>query len=101
MSKMIVLHADDNVGTLTAKMAKGDLVEYEVNGERLIVQLVEDIPLGHKAALKDFNAEEHIIKYGEVIGKANRPIKKGALVHIDNVESLRGRGDLKKEEQHS
>lgn len=38
-----------------------------------------------------------VIKYGEIIGKASVEIRKGQHVHVHNLESLRGRGDLEVE----
>ncbi|MFQ5657413.1 MAG: SAF domain-containing protein [Candidatus Methylomirabilales bacterium] len=35
-----------------------------------------------------------IIKYGQVIGRATVEIAPGDHVHVHNMESLRGRGDL-------
>jgi len=39
-----------------------------------------------------------ILKYGEVIGRATRDIEAGAHAHVQNIESLRGRGDWEKED---
>ena len=33
-------------------------------------------------------------KYGEIIGRATCPIPQGSHAHVQNIESLRGRGDL-------
>ena len=52
------------------------------------------IPFGHKIALEDIQAGDWIVKYGEHIGVASRPIAEGQHVHSHNVESQRGRGDL-------
>ena len=41
---------------------------------------------------------ELIFKYGEEIGIATQNIRKGDHVHIQNLDSLRGRGDLPKRE---
>ena len=38
---------------------------------------------------------QEVLKYGESIGKATKNISKGEHVHIQNVESNRGRGDRK------
>ncbi len=59
------------------------------------LKVVEDIPMGHKFALRPIDGE--VIKYGEVIGVADRPIAPGEHVHVHNVKSRRGRGDLHKE----
>lgn len=47
----------------------------------------DDIPAGHKFALKDINKGEYVIKYGQIIGKATCDIKKGEWVHTHNVKS--------------
>lgn len=52
---------------------------------------LEDIPKGHKIALKDIKMGEFIYKYGETIGIATKDIKRGEHVHIHNVESIKGR----------
>lgn len=39
-----------------------------------------DIPQGHKVALTDFNQDEAIVRYGEVIGYAIRPIQQGSWI---------------------
>lgn len=53
-----------------------------------------DVPYGHKIAVRDIKAGEHIMKYGQSIGVADVDIKKGEYVHIHNMKALRGRGDL-------
>ncbi len=42
--------------------------------------LMEHVPQGHKVALVDFKRDEEIIRYGEVIGYAIRPIAKGSWI---------------------
>jgi len=34
-----------------------------------------------------------VLKYGEVIGRATTRIEAGELVHVQNMEGCRGRGD--------
>ncbi len=48
---------------------------------------MENIPAGHKYALKDIAAGEYVVKYGEIIGRATAEIKKGEWVHTHNVKS--------------
>jgi len=95
-NKLNVLHPKDNVGTALYKLVKGETVRYTINQASFEVTTTEDIPLGHKVALIDFDKSAPIIKYGEVIGEAGEKIARGAMVHVHNVESLRGRGDLTK-----
>lgn len=47
----------------------------------------ESVPAGHKFALRDIAEGEYIVKYGEIIGRATREIKKGEWVHTHNVKS--------------
>ena len=47
----------------------------------------DNIPAGHKFALKDIAKGEFVIKYGEIIGRASCDIKKGDWVHTHNVKS--------------
>ena len=88
--KVIVLHDTDNVGTAIADLAMGDTVE--VPGRKL--QVTEAVPFGHKVALTAIKAGAAIVKYGESIGVAKQDVASGACVHVHNVESQRGRGDL-------
>ena len=59
------------------------------------VELSEAVAFGHKFALRAIEVGEEITKYGYVIGRATEPIAPGDWVHVHNVESTRGRGDLR------
>ncbi len=93
----IVVDKKDNVAVALSDIKRGDKVTIRI-GEK-IEELVasSDIPFGHKLAIREIPRGKEIIKYGEVIGRATRDIEIGEHVHVHNVESLRGRGDLKKE----
>lgn len=49
------------------------------------VSAIEDIPQGHKMALKDIAAGEMIMKYGLPIGHTTKEIKAGQWVHTHNM----------------
>jgi len=49
----------------------------------------QDIPLGHKVALRDMTVGETVIKYGVDIGKVVQPIRKGAHAHVHNIKTKR------------
>lgn len=85
------MHAQDNVVTALTEFVAGNTIS-SLDGRSVTV--VENIPFGHKIALRAIESGDEIIKYGEVIGRARRHIAEGTLVHVHNVESLRGRGDL-------
>jgi (2R)-sulfolactate sulfo-lyase subunit alpha len=48
-----------------------------------------DIPIGHKVALVDIAPGDTIVKYGEDIGRAVAPIRKGDHLHVHNVKTKR------------
>lgn len=94
--KAIVLNSKDNVATALADLAEGDSVDLEVDKKTVSVKLVNPIQFGHKFSLIDIPSGSPILKYGEVIGEATKDIKTGEHVHVHNVASTRGRGDVVK-----
>ena len=49
----------------------------------------ENIPLGHKIALRDFAVGDTVTKYGCDIGVIVQPVKAGQLVHTHNLKTKR------------
>lgn len=90
----MVLHEKDNVGTAVDDINAGDILDWGMGEHRGSVTAVDLIPFGFKIALVDVASSEDIVKYGEVIGSASRSIRAGELVHTQNVEGDRGRGDI-------
>ena len=86
----------DNVATAMEDIAAGDTVAVtdEDGHETETLQSLSAISRGHKIALGDIGEGEAVIKYGFAIGMASRKITKGELVHVENLSSARGRGDL-------
>ncbi len=93
----IALHSTDNVATAVQDLKKGQQATVRLGREIKHVSIMEDIPYGHKFAVRKINNGENILKYGEVIGRATSEIETGCHAHVQNIESLRGRGDLQKE----
>jgi altronate dehydratase small subunit len=93
LNKAIIVDSLDNVATTITKLEAGSMVTFKF-GSKKKVKLKQSIPFGHKFALKKIKKGEKIIKYGEVIGRATQSIEEGDHVHIHNVESMRGRGDI-------
>ena len=93
METIMVMKESDNVAVCLSDRKAGEVVEIGVRGETLRLTLLDDIPFAHKFSLTDIHTGEKVIKYGEVIGMASKPIKAGQWVHVHNVESVRGRGD--------
>ena len=89
------IHESDNVAVLFCSVSDGTYVTiYDSKRNAQKYAVVGNVDYGHKIALENIMRGQKIIKYGEVIGIANCDIKKGEHVHVKNVESLRGRGDL-------
>jgi altronate dehydratase large subunit len=89
-SKTFTLHPHDSVAIAAGDMIAGQAVPGDIG----LVRLGKTIPSGHKYARRDIAGGEVIIKYGQPIGRATVSIAAGDHVHVHNVESLRGRGDL-------
>ena len=64
------------------------------DGQTLLISVRQPIPFGHKVALAPIAEGQAVRKYGEVMGLATTDIAVGDHVHVHNVESQRGRGDL-------
>lgn len=86
----------DNVAVVFSEEAKaGSTVTVKDKaGRSSEMTLRTDIPFGHKFALRMIKAGEHVLKYGESLGVASADISAGEHVHVHNLESERGRGDL-------
>ena len=94
----ILLRATDNVATAVQDLGAGQTATVRLERELKEIKANEDIPYGHKFAVMNIKRGEDIIKYGEVIGRATADIGIGCHAHVQNIESLRGRGDLSAEE---
>jgi len=92
MKKGILLHeAADDVGVAAMDLKAGEDVQAVTLEGQLVTQirLAQDIPLGHKVAMRDLAAEKHVIEYGRAIGRTTALIKLGEHVHVQNIKSLR------------
>jgi (2R)-sulfolactate sulfo-lyase subunit alpha len=49
----------------------------------------QDIPIGHKIALRDMAAGDTVLKYGIDIGKVVAPIQAGEHAHVHNIKTKR------------
>lgn len=90
MNVVLVISPRDNVATALEPLERGRTIE--VAGASL--QVLEPIPRGHKVSLRVIAEGDRVVKYGSPIGTATTEIAAGAHVHVHNVASARGRGDL-------
>ncbi|WP_101296936.1 UxaA family hydrolase [Halegenticoccus soli] len=89
-----VVTPEDNVATALRDVAAGETVDVGVGDESRTVEIVDDVEFGHKVAIEDIDEGDTVYKYGLSIGYASRPIEAGEWVHVHNVDSNYGRGDL-------
>ena len=93
------VHEKDNVATAFAMVIMGEtVIVADKNGRKEEIITKSKISYGHKIAVVDIAKGESVFKYGETIGRATSSIQKGEHVHVQNMESLRGRGDFSTEE---
>jgi altronate hydrolase len=74
-------HAADSVAVALAPLSAGTRIM--VDGA--LVTVADDIPAGHKLALRGHAAGEAVLRYGERIGLATRTIGIGQHVHSHNL----------------
>ena len=81
MNQVLKVHPQDNVIVALRDFEPGD--ELTFAGKHF--QLLEDIPVKHKFAERDFAEGDTIIMYGVTVGKAKRPIPRGSRISTENV----------------
>ncbi|SFJ55507.1 altronate hydrolase [Paenibacillus sp. UNC496MF] len=84
MNKWVRLHPDDPVVIALRSMTEGEIIELEYGVE---LQVVEDIPKGHKLVTAPIAAGEHILKFGYSIGIAKTDLIPGSWVHTHNLQT--------------
>ena len=84
----LLMDNGDNVITCVTEVPKGHQAVYKKGGELLTVTALEDIPYCHKIALEDIPEGKEVVKYGEMIGRATAPIRRGAWVSHENLRSV-------------
>lgn len=93
MSIQFLVHEDgDSVGVVVVEGVKAgqDLTGWVMAEDRTITfKVLNDIPIGHKLALKPLSVGDTVIKYGTDIGKVIAPIKQGEHLHVHNVKTKR------------
>lgn len=91
MVDFIVHGREDTVGVAVRDVSAGEKLEgwNMETGETLEIVAVQQIPLGHKLAIKPVGAGQSVIKYNVPIGRAVTAIRAGEHVHTHNLKSAR------------
>ncbi len=92
MNHFVLHDAKDTVAVVVVEGVKAGM---ELNGwimdENKKMNLVarQDIPIGHKIALKDMAVGDTVVKYGIDMGKVVAPIQAGQHAHVHNIKTKR------------
>ena len=78
MQDIVKINQNDNVAVALRPIAAGETLQ--VGGAA--VTTTEEIPQGHKFALRPIQAGEEVVKYGFRIGFAKEDIPTGSWVHV-------------------
>jgi len=88
-----VLHdAKDTVAVVVVEGVKSgmDMTGWIMDEDRMInVKAQQDIPIGHKVALKDMATGDTVWKYGIDMGKVVADIQAGQHAHVHNIKTKR------------
>jgi (2R)-sulfolactate sulfo-lyase subunit alpha len=88
-----VLHdAGDTVAVVVVEgvTAGTAMTGWVMDDDRTIaLEARQDIPIGHKVALRDMAQGDTVLKYGIDMGKVVVPIRKGEHAHVHNIKTKR------------
>nr|MCR4896258.1 altronate dehydratase family protein [Lachnospiraceae bacterium] len=89
MQEYLRIHESDNVIVALKPLPEGTVVSPE---EGVRVKALQEIPAGHKMAIRDIPEGGEVIKYGYRIGIAKEAIPAGTWIHTHNVKT--GLGEI-------
>ena len=90
MIHFVVHDENDSVGVVVVEGVKaGDALAGWImdQDKEITVRAANDIPIGHKLAIRSLDASATVIKYGVDIGRAVAPIKVGEHAHVHNIKT--------------
>jgi altronate dehydratase small subunit len=94
MFHALQLEIEDNVATLVSDVSERTTLTVQTPSATISIVTTEPIAFGHKVALQSIPEGKIITKYGRPIGRAITHISKGGYVVVNNIEGMRGRGDI-------
>ncbi len=92
MKHGILMHEpDDDVGVAVEDLEAGvEIGAVTLEGKPAgAVNLVDNVPLGHKIAMNDLRSGQDVIEYGRVIATALQDAPRGSHIHIHNIKTKR------------
>ena len=92
MIHFVVHDENDSVGVVVVEGVKaGDSLAGWImdQDKEITVRAADDIPIGHKLAIRSLAGNATVIKYGVDIGRAATPIQVGEHAHVHNIKTKR------------
>lgn len=92
MIHFVVHDENDSVGVVVVEGVKSgqSLEGWIMDQDKTIsVKAQQDIPIGHKLAIRDLANGATVIKYGVDIGRTVAAIKVGQHAHVHNIKTKR------------
>ena len=92
MIHFVVHDENDSVGVVVVEGVKAgqELTGWIMDQDKEItVNARNDIPIGHKLAIRELKANETVVKYSVDIGRAVAAIKVGEHAHVHNIKTKR------------
>ncbi|MCC7271527.1 MAG: UxaA family hydrolase [Alphaproteobacteria bacterium] len=92
MIHFLVHDENDSCGVVVVEGVKAGeaLTGWIMDQDRTIqVRVTQEIPIGHKLAIKPLAVGDTVIKYGVDIGRVVADIPVGAHLHVHNVKTKR------------
>ena len=89
---LLVHEHADNVGVVVVEELKAGtkmLCVVTADDSSFELEAREDVPIGHKIALKDLKSGDTAIKYGTDIGRFVADVSEGRHVHVHNLKTKR------------
>jgi len=89
--QFLVHDSADTVGVATMDLKAGETARgLCMDTQNAIeIEVLDDVPLGHKIALKDHYVGDAVIKYEHDIGKVVADIRRAQHVHVHNLRTRR------------
>ena len=92
MIHFVVHDENDSVGVVVVEGVKSGqkLSGWIMDQDRIVThKAANDIPIGHKLAIRPLKANDTVIKYGVDIGRTVAAIGRGEHVHVHNLKTKR------------
>ena len=89
--RAVLLHPDDDVAAVLEAVSADDVVAVTLGASGKTVSELrarQEVPFGHKIAVRDIVKDKPVGRYGFPIGMATSDIKQGEHVHSHNMRSM-------------